>query len=213
MEKEEDKGQPAKGDEGEEKPEAAEPAEPAKPADEAKKQEAPQPVEEEASRQPQQESPREPQHEQVPEEPAEAEPVPPLATADEETPARGNAHLRRASLSRQSKLRSSSFRRTSVSGAHAPAVSEAAGSDTPPLPDDAPEVFRKQSVRLEEVEKEDKQLKKELEEVDRRWKKAEEALEVLREENGDLKLLKERLSKAEERGQEVEDLVRFTLVY
>jgi myosin heavy subunit len=68
------------------------------------------------------------------------------------------------------------------------------------------EVYRKQSGRIEELEKENKRLEKEVEEVTARFKKTEDQLEDLREANVDLTELKEKLRVAEEKVAGVEEL-------
>lgn len=73
------------------------------------------------------------------------------------------------SLAQQSKLRSTSFRTGSVSGAVSP------GPFSPDR-DTAPEIYRKHVARIEELEKENKRLAKEAADSERRWKKAEDAL-------------------------------------
>ena len=82
-----------------------------------------------------------------------------------------------SSISQQSKMRSSSFRASSgpLSPSH----------EFPPEENTAPDIYRKQAVRIEELEKENKRLAKEASEGERRWKKAEEELEELREAEGD----------------------------
>jgi predicted RNase H-like nuclease (RuvC/YqgF family) len=55
----------------------------------------------------------------------------------------------------------------------------------PPEENTAPDIYRKQALRIEELEKENKRLAKEASEGERRWKKAEEELEELREAEGD----------------------------
>lgn len=70
-------------------------------------------------------------------------------------------------------MRSSSFR--SSSGPLSP------GLGFPPEENTAPEIYRKQAVRIEELEKENKRLAKEATDGERRWKKAEGELEELRE--------------------------------
>jgi hypothetical protein len=77
-----------------------------------------------------------------------------------------------SSISQQSKMRSSSFR--STSGPLSP-------RDFPPEENTAPDIYLKQTVRIEELEKENKRLAKEASDGERRWKKAEEELEDLRE--------------------------------
>lgn len=86
------------------------------------------------------------------------------------------SHDRQPSLSLQSKLRSSSFRQ---SGPLSPGVMFSPDGDT------APDIYRKQSLRIEELEKESKRLAKEASDGEKRWKKAEEELEDLREAEGD----------------------------
>jgi hypothetical protein len=76
-------------------------------------------------------------------------------------------------LAQQSKIRSTSFRAGSISVA-------------PPGPfspdgDTAPDIYRKQVTRIEELEKETKRLAKESSDSEKRWKKAEEELADLRE--------------------------------
>ncbi len=84
------------------------------------------------------------------------------------------------SLSQQSKARSTSFRKTSVS---------AAGPLSPgmfsPEGETAPDIYRKQVGRIEELEKENKRLAKEASDAEKRWQKAEEQLADLREADGD----------------------------
>lgn len=81
-----------------------------------------------------------------------------------------------SSISQQSKMRSSSFRASS--GPLSP-------SEFPPEENTAPDIYRKQAIRIEELEKENKRLAKEASDGERRWKKAEEELEELRELEGD----------------------------
>ena len=105
---------------------------------------------------------------------------------------------RQPSLSVQSKMRSSNFRQ--VPGVKSPPVPDSDGNT-------APEVFRKQAVRLEELEKENKRLESDLQSTDARWKKTEEQLEDLREANADVAQLREKLASAERTAEEVEKLV------
>jgi hypothetical protein len=88
-------------------------------------------------------------------------------------------HQRQPSLSLQSKMRSSSFRAASggpLSPNYAPFS---------PDGDTAPDIYRKQALKIEELEKENKRLAKEATDGERRWKKAEEELEELREAEDD----------------------------
>lgn len=122
------------------------------------------------------------------------------------------AHGRQPSLSIQSKMRSSSFRKTSVSqGSVSPSPSTALKSPSlPPLTgdgDEVHEVYRKQSTKIEELDKDRKRLEKELEEATGRWRKTEDQLEDLREASVDVAELKDKLQKAEEKSTEIDSLV------
>lgn len=60
------------------------------------------------------------------------------------------------------------------------------GTPTSPGPfspdgDTAPDIYRKNVARIEELEKDNKRLQKETDEAEKRWKKAEEELADLRE--------------------------------
>lgn len=121
-------------------------------------------------------------------------------------------HGRQPSLSIQSKMRSSSFRKTSVSqGSVSPSPSTAIRSPTlPPLSadgDSVQEVYRKQSTRIEELERENKRMEKELEEASGRWRKTEEQLEDLRESTVDTAELKDKLEKAQQKATDIDALV------
>ncbi|PBP20561.1 hypothetical protein BUE80_DR008687 [Diplocarpon rosae] len=99
----------------------------------------------------------------------------------EETTAESSSGIpqRQASLSIQSKMRSSSFRQSS-GGPLSP------GHGFSPDGDTAPDIYRKQAARIEELEKENKRLAKEASDGERRLKKAEEELEDLREAEDDM---------------------------
>jgi len=92
------------------------------------------------------------------------------------TELKGSARPRQPSISVQSKMRSSSFRHASASGGPL-------SPDTSYSPEggSAPDIYRKQASRIEELERENKQLAKEAADGEKRWKKAEEELEDLRE--------------------------------
>jgi hypothetical protein len=77
-----------------------------------------------------------------------------------------------ASLSRQSKLRSSSFRQGPL-------------SPTLPEGETAADIYRKQVARIDDLEKENKRLAKEASDAERRYKKAEEELADLQEADQD----------------------------
>lgn len=99
-----------------------------------------------------------------------------------EPPATPYSHQRKPSLSVQSKMRSSSFRQSLTSPLPNTPGSKAPSFD--PEEDTAPEIYRKQAARIEELERENKRLAKEATEGEKRWKKAEEELEDLREADG-----------------------------
>lgn len=127
------------------------------------------------------------------------------------------SHGRQPSLSIQSKMRSSSFRKTSVSqGSVSPSPSTAVRSPTlPPLSadgDSVQEVYRKQSTRIEELERENKRMEKELEEASGRWRKTEDQLEDLRESTVDTAELKDKLEKAEQKATDIDALVCLLLL-
>ncbi|CZR53121.1 related to USO1-intracellular protein transport protein [Phialocephala subalpina] len=105
------------------------------------------------------------------EEPKEAE----EPEIDEKTPLVSPAsHGRQPSLSLESKMRSASFRAGS-GGPLSPSYGFSPDGDT------APDIYRKQASRIEELEKENKRLAREASDGERRWKKAEEELEEMRE--------------------------------
>lgn len=149
------------------------------------------------------------------------EPMPPAPTSPgpeaEPEPARMDTpragYGRQPSLSIQSKMRSSSFRKTSVSqGSVSPSPStlKSPPQSLPPLTGDGDsvhEVFQKQSTRIGELEKENKRLEKELSEATARWRKTEDQLEDLREASVDGAELREQLKKAEEKAASIESLV------
>lgn len=94
-------------------------------------------------------------------------------TAEEPSIETTKTRARQASLSTQSKLRSSSFRQGGP-------LSPSMGSDAEEAAS-APEIYRKQAAKIEELEKENKRLAKEAGDAEKRWKKAENELEDLRE--------------------------------
>ena len=119
---------------------------------------------------------------------------------------------RQPSLSLQSQLRSSNFRRTSVSQAPvSPAPADIKSLNLPvltPEGDSINEIYRKQTSRLDELEKENKRLAKEVKDVRLRWEKAEEELEDLRESSAELADLRMRAAKVDAQTEEIERLVR-----
>ena len=91
-------------------------------------------------------------------------------------------HQRNPSMSIQSKMRSSSFRQNAGAGPLSPSMvtSPVFGPDG----DTASSIYLKQATRIDELERDNKRLAKEAADAERRWKKAEEELEVLREADG-----------------------------
>lgn len=168
------------------------------------------------------EEPAESEAEEKQDEPIESpmEPMPPAPTSPdpdaEPQPARLDAprgHGRQPSLSIQSKMRSSSFRKTSVSqGSVSPSPStlKSPPQSLPPLTGDGDsvhEVFRKQSTRIEDLEKDNKRMEKELADATSRWRKTEDQLEDMRESSVDGAELREKLKQAEEKAASIESLV------
>lgn len=129
-----------------------------------------------------------------------------------ETPAQTTAHNRQPSLSLQSKMRSSSFRRQSLSqGPLSPSVNGAKSPDLPTLTPDGDSVnsiYRKQAARLDELERENRRLAKEAQDNEKRWRQSEEELEELREASGDVAQLKSRAEKADAQFEEFNKVVR-----
>ena len=128
-------------------------------------------------------------------------------SAGAETPPRPG-HGRQPSLSIQSKMRSTSFRQASGGIPVSPAGGN--GSTLTPLSPDSNamgEIYRKQATRLDELERENKRLTKDLEASENRWRKAEEELEELRSSNAQIAELKSRAEKAEAKSEEITKLV------
>ncbi|KAI9819679.1 MAG: hypothetical protein M1832_003913 [Thelocarpon impressellum] len=94
------------------------------------------------------------------------------------------------SLTLQSKARSSSFRRASVAQTPlSPTHNNVKSPTLPPLSPDGDtvtEIYRKQAWRIEELEKENRRLEKDLGESETRWKKAEDEVEELRDAKAEL---------------------------
>lgn len=142
---------------------------------------------------------------------AEAELANPTADTPEIS-AQNSAHNRQPSLSIQSKMRSSSFRRQSLS--QGPLSPSANGTKSPDLPTLTPDsdsvnsIYRKQAARLDELERENRRLAKEAQENEKRWRKTEDELEELREASGDVAQLKARAEKADAQVEELNKVVR-----
>ena len=150
-------------------------------------------------------------HEESPTEPMPEVPTALPSEVDSSRLDAPRAHGRQPSLSIQSKMRSSSFRKTSVSqGSVSPSPSTIRSPSLPPLSadgDSVQEVYRKQSTQIGELEKDKKRLEKELEETTGRWRKTEEQLEDLQETTADMAELKDKLVKAEQKVAEIDALV------
>jgi hypothetical protein len=119
-----------------------------------------------------------------------------------------HAHKPSPSLSLQSKIRSTSFRRTSTAGPLSPS---SASNELPPLTpegDTMPDIYRKQALRLEELDRDNKRLEREVRDGEARWRKSEEELEELREASGESEVLRvqEMKRKVEEREREIDSL-------
>ena len=129
-----------------------------------------------------------------------------------ETPAQSLVHNRQPSLSLQSKMRSSSFRRQSLSqGPLSPGANGSKSPDLSALTPDADSVnsiYRKQAARLDELEKENRRLAKEAQDNEKRWRKAEDELEELRDASGDVAQLKARAERADAEAEEFNKVVR-----
>lgn len=140
------------------------------------------------------------------------EPAPDTETQNASEISAKPPHNRQPSLSIQSKMRSSSFRRTSVS--QTPLSPN--GTKSPELPAMTPDgdsvnlIYRKQAARLDELEKENRRLAKELQEAEKRWRHTEEELEDLRETSGNVAELKSRAQKAEAQMDELTRMVRLS---
>lgn len=121
------------------------------------------------------------------------------------------AHVRQPSLSLQSQLRSSTFRRTSVS--QTPSSPPPNEIKSPVLPilsaegESINDIYRKQTLRLDELERENKRLVKEARDVKLRLEKAEEELEDLRESSAELAELRMRAAKVDAQKEEIDRLV------
>ena len=130
------------------------------------------------------------------------------APAEVDTPSRP-LHGRQPSLSIQSKMRSTSFRQASGGMPLSPSAAGGSSSLAPLSPDGNAmgEIYRKQASRLDELEKENRRLTKDLEASENRWRKAEEELEELRSSNVQIAELRSRAKKAETQAEEINKLV------
>ncbi|KAL8757121.1 MAG: hypothetical protein Q9184_004303, partial [Pyrenodesmia sp. 2 TL-2023] len=115
-------------------------------------------------------------------------------------------HNRQPSMSLQSRMRSTSFRRTS--GVQIPTSPTLNGNKSPILnpEDDVTEIYRKQAARLDELERENKRLTKAHLDAETRYKRAEEELEDLRETSSEIASLKSKASQSASLTDEVAKL-------
>lgn len=117
---------------------------------------------------------------------------------------------RQPSSSLQSKLRSSSFRSSSVSqGSQSPATNGVQPTELPPLSpggDSVNSIYRKQAARLDELEKENRRLAKEAQDHEKNRKHAEEELEELRDGSGKIAEAKSKAAKVDAQNDEISKL-------
>lgn len=121
------------------------------------------------------------------------------------------AHNRQPSLSLQSRMRSSSFRRNSVSqGPMSPSTNGAKSPTlgiTSPDGDTITDIYRKQAARLDELERENRRLAKEASDAEGRWKSMEAEIEELREASPEVAELRYRAQQADAKDEEISKLV------
>lgn len=111
---------------------------------------------------------------------------------------RGSTHGRQASFSIQSKMRSDSFRKTSAAGPLSPSATSGTLPTLTPDGETMNDIYRKQALRLDELDRENKRLEREAREGEARWRRGEEELEELREASGEASAFKAQAKKAEE---------------
>ena len=120
-------------------------------------------------------------------------------------------HDRQPSLSLQSKMRSASFRRTSLS--HGPLSPSANGPKSPELAAASPDgdsvnsIYRKQAARLDELESENRKLASDAQERERQLKRAEEELEEMREASGEIAELRSKAKRLDAQSEELSTMV------
>lgn len=119
---------------------------------------------------------------------------------------------RQPSLSIESKARSSSFRQ----GA-APLSPSASNVKSPVLPPLSPQgdtmtdIYRKQASRLEQLEKDNRRLERELDESEEGRRKAEDRVEELIESTAEVTALRGKVQKAESTEESLEKMVQWIL--
>jgi DNA repair exonuclease SbcCD ATPase subunit len=115
-----------------------------------------------------------------------------------------SGHNREPSISQQSRLRSSSFRKSmSGQGPTSPTLK----SPISPAGETV-DIYRKQVERIEELEKENKRLEGETQEAEARWRKMEDEIQELREANSDVAGLKSKADEAEKLKADLASLQR-----
>ena len=123
-------------------------------------------------------------------------------------------HARKPSVSVESRMRSESFRRSSVT--KSPLSPAANGPKSPTLPalnpdgESMTEIYRKQALRVDELEKENRKLAKEAREAEGRWRALESELEDIRESSSGNADLRSKAIKVDALEEELSKLVRST---
>ena len=103
-------------------------------------------------------------------------------------------------------MRSDSFRKSSTNGPISPTVPESGVPSMSPDEMTMNDIYRKQAVRLEELERETKRLEKVTQDGEARWRRSEEELEELREASGEASALKAQARRAEQAQSEISQL-------
>ena len=98
---------------------------------------------------------------------------------------RQDRYTRRSSASAQSRLRSESFRKTSAVSPLSPSSTSSALPPLDPSGDAMDDIYRRQAVRVEDLEKENLRLSDELKDAKLKAQRREEVLEELREASSD----------------------------
>jgi predicted nucleic acid-binding Zn-ribbon protein len=103
-------------------------------------------------------------------------------------------------------MRSDSFRKTSTAGPLSPTAAAEALPSLTPDGETMNDIYRKQAIRLEELDRENKRLEKEARDGEKRWRRSEEELEELREASGEASALKAQVKRSEEARTEITTL-------
>lgn len=140
------------------------------------------------------------------EQPTQPEAIEADATNESKNDTTPQTQESKQSLSQQSKLRSSSFRRSSP---HRDSTSDSTKKGSLDIVSESqspPDVFRRQALRLEELERENKRLEKDLGNARSKWNQADEELEELRAMKAEVESLRTQLVRADEITKETETL-------